>query len=121
TGQNSQPLGSVGKTVTVTGTTAPLPNGQAQWTFNPTSPATATFTVSDSTGQTVLSKTGTVQPGQQAFNWNGLDSSGRQWADGNYTLTITAVGANRQSVAIPTTVTSMVSSLDLTPHPPLFS
>jgi flagellar basal-body rod modification protein FlgD len=121
TAQNSQALGFVGKTVTVNGTTAPLTNGQAQWTFNPTSPATATFTVSDSTGQTVFSKTGTVQPGQQAFNWNGLDSSGRQWADGNYTLTVTAVGANGQSVAIPTTVTGMVNSVDLTQSPPLLS
>src|SRR5690242_11555652 len=47
TAQNSQALGFVGKTVTVNGTTAPLTNGRAQWTFNPTSPATATFTVSD--------------------------------------------------------------------------
>src|SRR5215813_570270 len=121
TAQNSQALGFVGKTVTVNGSTAPLTNGQAQWTFNPPSPATATFTVTDSTGQTVLTKTGTVQPGPQSFNWNGLDSSGRQWADGNYTLTITAVGANRQSVAIPTTVTGMVSSVDLTQSPPLLS
>src|SRR5215471_6174456 len=121
TAQNSQALGFVGKTVTVNGTTAPLTNGQAQWTFNPPSPATATFTVTDSTGQTVLTKTGTVQPGAQSFNWNGLDASGRQWADGNYTLTITAVGANRQSVAIPTTVTGMVSSVDLTQSPPLLS
>src|SRR6202035_2350470 len=35
TAQNSQALGFVGKTVTVTGSTAPLTNGQAQWTFNP--------------------------------------------------------------------------------------
>src|SRR5215831_10031951 len=121
TAQNSQALGFVGKTVTVNGTTAPLTNGQAQWTFNPSSPATATFTVSDSTGQTVFSKSGTVQPGVQAFNWNGLDSSGRQWADGNYTLTVTATGANGQSVAIPTTVTGMVNSVDLTQSPPLLS
>jgi flagellar basal-body rod modification protein FlgD len=121
TAQNSQALGFVGKTVTVTGTTAPLTNGQAQWTFNPPSPATATFTVTDSTGQTVFSKTGTVQPGAQAFNWNGLDSNGRQWADGNYTLTITATGANGQSVAIPTTVTGVVNSVDLTQNPPLLS
>jgi flagellar basal-body rod modification protein FlgD len=121
TAQNSQALGFVGKTVTVTGTTAPLTNGQAQWTFNPTSPATATFTVTDSTGQTVFSKTGTVQPGTQQFNWNGLDSSGRQWADGNYTLTVTATGANGQSVAIPTTVTGTVDSVDLTQSPPLLS
>jgi len=107
--------------VTVNGSTAPLTNGKAQWTFNPTTPATATLTVTDSTGQTVYSKTGTVQPGTQAFNWNGLDSSGHQWADGNYTLTITAVGANGHSVAIPTTVTGMVNSVDLTRSPPLLS
>jgi len=121
TAQNSQALGFVGKTVTVKGTTAPLTNGQAQWTFNPPSPATATFTVTDSTGQTVFSKTGTVQPGEQQFNWNGLDASGRQWADGNYTLTVTAVGADGKSVAIPTTVTGMVNSVDLTQSPPLLS
>jgi flagellar basal-body rod modification protein FlgD len=62
-----------------------------------------------------------VQPGTQQFNWNGLDSSGRQWADGNYTLTITATGANGQSVAIPTTVTGTVDSVDLTQSPPLLS
>jgi len=121
TAQNSQALGFVGKTVTVKGTTAPLTNGQAQWTFNPPNPATATFTVTDSTGQTVFSKTGTVQPGAQAFNWNGLDSGGRQWADGNYTLTITATGADGKSVAIPSTVTGVVNSVDLTQNPPLLS
>jgi flagellar basal-body rod modification protein FlgD len=121
TAQNSQALGFVGKTVTVTGSTAPLTNGQAQWTFNPSSPATATFTVTDSTGQTVLSKTGTVQPGAQAFNWNGLDGSGHQWADGNYTLAITATGADGKPVAIPTTVTGMVNSVDLTQSPPVLS
>ena len=121
TAQNSQALGFVGKTVTVAGSTAPLINGQAQWTFNPPNPATATFTVSDATGQTVFGQTGTVQPGAQPFNWNGLDSQGRQWADGNYTLSITATGANGQSVAIPTTVTGVVSSVDLQQNPPLLS
>jgi flagellar basal-body rod modification protein FlgD len=112
TAQNSQALGFVGKTVTVTGSTAPLTDGRAQWTFNPSTPATATFTVTDSTGQTVYSKTGTVQPGAQAFNWNGLD---------NYTLTITATGADGKPVAIPTTVTGMVNSVDLTQSPPVLS
>jgi flagellar basal-body rod modification protein FlgD len=121
TAQNTQALGFVGKTVTVSGATAPLTNGQAQWTFNPPSPANATFTISDSTGQTVFSQSGTVQPGAQQFNWNGLDSAGRQWADGNYKMTITATGANGQSVAIPTTVTGTVDSVDLSQTPPLLS
>src|SRR5262245_57622866 len=121
TAQNSQALGFVGKTVTVSGSTAPLANGQARWTFNPPSPATATFTVSDSTGQTVFSQTATVQPGSQPFTWNGRDSSGRQWADGNYTLNITATGADGKPVAIPTTVVGTVDSVDLTQSPPLLS
>jgi flagellar basal-body rod modification protein FlgD len=121
TAQNSQALGFVGKTVTVTGSTAPLTDGKAQWTFNPSTPATATFTVTDSTGQTVYSKTATVQPGAQAFNWNGLDNSGHQWVDGNYTLTITATGADGKAAAIPTTVTGMVNSVDLTQSPPVMS
>src|SRR5215813_4186831 len=94
TAQNSQALDFVGKTVTVKGATAPLTNGKAQWTFNPSSPATATFTVTDQTGQTIFTQTGTVQPGTQNFNWNGQDNAGHQWADGNYTLTISATGAN---------------------------
>jgi flagellar basal-body rod modification protein FlgD len=69
----------------------------------------------------VYSKTGTVQPGMQAFNWNGLDNSGRQWADGNYTLTITAVGADSKPVAIATNVTGTVDSVDLTQSPPVLS
>ncbi len=121
TAQNTQALGFVGKTVSVNGATAPLTNGKAQWTFNSPSPATATFTISDSTGQTVFSQTATVQPGTQPFNWGGLDSSGRQLPDGNYTMTITAVGADGKPVAIPTTVTGVVNSVDLTKSPPLLS
>jgi flagellar basal-body rod modification protein FlgD len=119
TAQNSQALGFVGKTATVSGSTAPLTNSQAQWTFNPASPATATFTITDSTGQTVFTQGGTVQPGPQQFNWNGLDNSGKQLPDGNYTLSITANDASGQAVAIPTTVTGVVSSVDLTQNPPL--
>ena len=121
TAQNSQALGFVGKTVTVSGSTAPLTNGQAQWSFNPSTPATATFTVTDSTGQTVYTNTGTVQPGAQSFNWNGLDNSGHQWVDGNYTLNITATGADGKPVAIPTTVVGVVNSVDLTQSPPVLS
>jgi flagellar basal-body rod modification protein FlgD len=121
TAQDTQALAFVGQTVTVNGSTAALANGQAQWTFNPPSPATATFTVTNSTGQTVFSQTGTVQPGSQPFTWNGTGSNGQQNPAGNYTLTITATGASGQSVAVPTTVTGVVSSVDVSQNPPLLS
>ena len=121
TAQNTQALAFVGTTVTVTGATAPMTNSAAQWSFNPASPATATFTIANSTGQTVFTQTGTVQPGAQQFNWNGVGSNGQTWPDGNYTLTITATGATGQSVAVPTTISGVVNSVDLTQNPPVLS
>jgi flagellar basal-body rod modification protein FlgD len=121
TAQDSQALGFVGQTVTVNGSTAALANNQAQWTYNPTSPATATFTVTNSTGQTVFTQTGTVQPGSQQFNWNGVGTNGQHYPAGNYTLAITATDATGKSVAVPTTVTGVVNSVDLSQNPPLLS
>jgi len=121
TAQDTQALAFVGQTVTVNGATATMTNSKAQWTYNPTSPATATFTVKDSTGQTVFTQSGTVQPGSQQFTWNGLNNNGQQNPDGNYTLAITATGADGKSVAVPTTVTGVVSSVDVSKNPPLLS
>jgi flagellar basal-body rod modification protein FlgD len=122
TAQDSQALAFVGQTVTVNGSNATLASGgQAQWTYNPTTPATATFTVTNSTGQTVFSQSGTVQPGSQQFTWNGLSNNGQQNPAGNYTLSITATSATGQSVAVPTTVTGVVNSVDLSQNPPVLS
>ncbi|HLH87779.1 MAG TPA: flagellar hook capping FlgD N-terminal domain-containing protein [Xanthobacteraceae bacterium] len=119
TAQDSQALGFVGQTVTVNGSTAALATGgKAQWTYNPTSPATATFTVTNSAGATVFTQSGTVQPGSQQFTWNGQNNSGQQQPAGNYTLKITATDANGKSVAVPTTVTGVVQSVDLSKNPP---
>src|SRR3979409_494736 len=59
--QATQALNFVGATVAVSGSGAQMVNGQAQWTYAPTSPATATFTITNSTGQTAFSQTGIVQ------------------------------------------------------------
>jgi flagellar basal-body rod modification protein FlgD len=122
TAQDTQALAFVGQTVTVNGATAALASGgQAQWTFNPTSPATATFTVTNSTGQTVFTQAGTVQPGSQQFTWNGVGTDGQQNPPGNYTLAITATDTSGQSVAVPTTITGVVSSVDVSKNPPLLN
>jgi flagellar basal-body rod modification protein FlgD len=121
TAQATQALNFVGATVEVSGSNAQMSNHQAQWTYNPTSPATATFSISNASGQTVFTQTGVVQPGAQQFTWNGVDNNGQQWPDGNYTLTITATGANGQSVGVPTQIIGVVSSVDLTQNPPVLS
>src|SRR5665647_997172 len=43
-----------------------------------------------------------VNPGNQDFSWDGKGNNGTQWPDGNYTMSVTAVDASKQSVAIST-------------------
>ena len=106
--QATTALAYVGATVVVDGSTAQLANGRATWSFNVTKPATATITIKDSAGQTVYTGTFTVNPGDQKFTWDGKGSNGKQWPDGNYTLTATAVDANGRRSPVSTEIQAMV-------------
>lgn len=119
--QQTTALAYVGANVVVDGSTTNVTDGKGTWSFNVTKPATATVTIKDSTGQTAYSGTFAVNPGNQSFSWDGRGNDGKQWPDGNYTLSATAVDANKQSVAISTEVTATVDSVDLTQDPPLLS
>lgn len=119
--QQTTALAYVGANVVVDGATTNVTDGKGTWSFNVTKPATATVTIKDSTGQTAYSGTFAVNPGNQSFSWDGRGNDGKQWPDGNYTLSATAVDANKQSVGISTEVTATVDSVDLTQDPPLLS
>jgi flagellar basal-body rod modification protein FlgD len=121
TAQGTQALNFVGETVAVDGTTAPLVNGSAHWTLNVPRTALATVNIRSSTGQTVFSGNFTMNAGRQPFIWDGRDSSGLQWPDGNYTIAVTAVDASGQQVAIPAEIEAVVDSADLTRNPPVLS
>ena len=114
-------LAYVGSTVVVDGATAQLANSQAKWSFNVAKPATATVTIKDSTGQTAYSGSFAVQPGSQDFGWDGRGNDGKLWPDGRYTLTVTALDANKQNTAISTEIQAVIDSVDLTQDPPLLS
>jgi flagellar basal-body rod modification protein FlgD len=122
TAHQSQALGYVGHTVTVDGQTAKLTaEDSATWSFNMTKPATATFNVTNSTGQTVYTGTYTVQAGQQEFIWDGRGNNGNAWPPGSYKLAITAKDASNQPVAVATEVQGVVDWVDLTKNPPVLS
>jgi flagellar basal-body rod modification protein FlgD len=119
--QNAQltsSLGFLGHTVVVNGSVAQLANGHATWNYSVSKPSTATINVSDSTGKTVYSTTQAIQPGQQTFTWNGQTSTGNALTDGSYTISITAVGANGQPVAVATQTQGVVSGVDVSKSPP---
>lgn len=121
TAQSTTALAYVGATVVVDGSTAPLTADGAHWTLNTSKPATATVTITDATGQTAYSGTFSINPGNQAFTWDGRGNDGRLWPAGSYKLTATGVDANKQPVAISTEVQAVVDSVDLTQNPPLLS
>jgi flagellar basal-body rod modification protein FlgD len=116
--QAASALQFIGANVAVSGTTAELANGQANWSYSVTQPATATINVMNSSGTTVFSTSQTVQPGAQTFAWDGRDSKGSASPDGPYTLSISAVGANGQTVPVTTQVQGVVTGVDVSKNPP---
>jgi flagellar basal-body rod modification protein FlgD len=121
TAQNTAALNFVGQKVDVAGATTALTNGTATWQMSVPKPATATITIKSATGQQVFGGNYSVNAGTQPFVWDGKDSSGLQWPDGNYTISVTAQDASGQPVAVPTEIEAVVDSADLTQTPPVLS
>lgn len=121
TTQATAALQLVGSTVTLSGGTATLSNATnspASWTLNAPSPATANVTVTNSSGQTVLTGTVALNAGSQSFSWNGQGTNGVTWPDGTYTLAVNATGANGQAVAVSAQVQGVVSAVNVAQNPP---
>jgi flagellar basal-body rod modification protein FlgD len=111
----------VGSTVTVSGNTAALANASnspATWTLNSPSAATANVSITNSSGQTVFTGTTSLNAGTQTYTWNGQGSNGVTWPDGNYTLSISATGANGQAVTVSPQVQGVVSAVNTSANPP---
>lgn len=111
----------VGQTVVLDGSSTKMANGNASWNLNVSKPATATVTIQDANGQTVYTSKVALNPGGQAFTWNGLGTNGAQYPDGAYKLTATAVDANNQNVPVAAEIQGTVDSVDLTQNPPVFT
>jgi flagellar basal-body rod modification protein FlgD len=62
-----------------------------------------------------------MNAGAQSFSWDGKDTNGVQWPDGNYTISVTGKDASGQTVSIPSEVQGVVDSVDLTTTPPNLS
>src|SRR3954452_16845249 len=120
-GQATSALAFVGSTVAVDGQTTALKNGNATWSLAVPKPANTTVTIKNSTGQTVYSSGFTMNAGAQSFRWDGKDTNGVQWPDGNYTIAVTGKDASGQTVSIPSEVQGVVDSVDLTTTPPNLS
>src|SRR3984957_6292879 len=118
TQQAASALTFLGATVAVSGKTAELANGTANWTYSGSQPATATINISNASGQVVYSTSQSVQPGAQTFTWNGVDGQGTTWPSGAYTIAVNAVGANNQNVPVTTGIQGVVTGVNVSQTPP---
>ncbi len=66
-----------------------------------------------------LHRNHSLSAGSQTYTWNGQGNNGVTWPDGNYTLSITATGANGQAVTVSTQVQGTISSVNVSQNPPL--
>jgi len=121
TAQNTAALSFVGQTVDVDGATTALVDGAATWQLAVPKPVTATVTIKSASGVQVYSGTHPLNTGTKPFVWDGKDSSGLQWPDGNYTISVAAQDAGGQPVTIPTGIEAVVDSADLSQTPPVLS
>jgi flagellar basal-body rod modification protein FlgD len=119
--QATAALSYVGSTVVLDGSTTQMTNQTAAWNLSVSKPATATISIQDATGQTVYTGKVAVNPGGQAFSWNGLGTNGAQYPDGTYKLTVTAVDANNQTIPVSAEIQGTVDSVDLTQNPPVMT
>lgn len=93
---NAQALGLLGKTVLVSGIDQmKVQSGVAEEAYAevPAGAATAMAIIKDAAGHVVRTIDLATTPGRQAIAWDGKDSSGTTVADGKYTISIEAKGA----------------------------
>jgi len=118
--QATAALAYVGSTVAIDGSTAQL-NGSATWNLKADKAATATITITNSTGKTAYTGTYNLNQGNASFVWDGKGNDGSQWPAGSYKLTATAKDSSGSDVAIATETQGVVDSVDLTATPALLS
>jgi flagellar basal-body rod modification protein FlgD len=116
---NSSAVGYIGKIVTASGVQSELVNGKATWNFTVPAAANVTVNIKDAKGNTVFTKTGSMQQGSGQFVWDGKDTQGLAKPDGTYAISVQAVDATGKSVNISTQTKGTVTGVDFTGSEPV--
>ena len=112
--QVEQSSSILGKPVTVTSNQLSLQNGAAAVNFNTTAAEPVGIAVYNSAGAQVQTATLTSTAGANTWKWDGKSATGATMPDGPYKVSVTAIGADASSAAIPFTVTATATSVQNT-------
>jgi flagellar basal-body rod modification protein FlgD len=124
---NNSQLGSavsyINKKIDFNSSQVALTSGAGAFTYTlPTAgtPENVTVVIKNAKGETVLTKPGSTNAGDNAFSWDGKDDSGNKLADGVYNVAVTypdpktANNAKPTSLYAPTYTTGVVTGADFT-------
>ncbi|MDO8288611.1 MAG: flagellar hook assembly protein FlgD [Parvibaculum sp.] len=115
-------VGLIGKEVESYSNGSSLKNGEAKWTISlDDAAANTTVQVLDKNGATVFSEKITGTKGDQAYTWDGKDTSGNTMADGSYFLQVAANDASGQAVKSYIRTKGVVTSVDITSSNPVIT
>jgi flagellar basal-body rod modification protein FlgD len=109
----------VGSRVTMDGSTSSLKNGSAQWRLDSPRGGSATITIKDKAGSIVSTQNMTLNAGAQSFNWNGRTLTGGTATEGDYTIVVDALDAQRNRMSVTSEVTGVVDGVDFTGETPV--
>jgi flagellar basal-body rod modification protein FlgD len=109
--QVEQSSSMIGKPVTMTSSQLSLQNGTAAINFDTPSAEPVAVAIYNAAGAQVQTATLTSASGPNTWKWNGKDANGAAMPDGPYKVSVTALGTDGSSAAVPFTVTGITSSV----------
>ena len=116
---NTQAVSYVGKTVTASGASTDLIDGQARWIYRVDKPAENTnVTIKDAQGNVVYTEQLSLAAGTDQIVWDGTTSSGEKLSTGRFTVTIDARDANGAYVPVTTEMMGVVDGVDVSGSEP---
>ena len=108
--QTTAALGYIGSTVEASGNSAPLQNGQAQFSYTITTPGANEIVITDQNGSPVATANGDATAGKHTFTWDGTKIDGSKATDGVYNIQL--VGADGTPMTVDTTGFGKVTGVE---------
>jgi flagellar basal-body rod modification protein FlgD len=108
--QTTAALGYVGSTVEASGNSAPLQNGQVQFSYTITTPGANKIVITDRNGSPVAIANGEAAAGKHILTWDGTMIDGSKAPDGVYNIQL--VGADGTPLQVDTTGYGKVTGVE---------
>ncbi|MGY9000606.1 MAG: flagellar hook assembly protein FlgD [Rhodospirillales bacterium] len=107
-------VGFIGTDVEANGSTLPLQNGEASFTYTLANNAKANvITILDSEGRVILTRAGETDAGSHEFLWDGKGTDGNQAADGAYKLNITPVDFEDEAISKTVVIKARITGVNM--------